>query len=430
VVVRISKVEIRSVSALRKINFAAIPESEYWARGGEVEQRIHKIHSYPAKFPAFITTKALEVAKRHRIEVKRLGDLFCGCGTVAFEARRHGIDFWGCDINPVATLIARVKSSTYSSTILKKHLAVILAQYPKATGSIQISKTARRRLLYWHTRRHYDSLARLKSSIDSSIPRRNKYREFFYCAFSNTLKSASRWLTKSIKPQVDPNKTPAPPRKAFEAQCLLMIRAFEDSEALGNSKSTILRANVLDKLGATPKLDMIITSPPYVTSYEYADLHQLSSLWLGYAADYRELRAGSIGSLQSTSNFAQQLKGLNSTGTAITFSLYNKDRHACTAIAKYFLDMQLVARRAHKLLRRKGLALFVIGNTEYQSVTIDNAKHLGESLLDAGFSALKVQKRRVTQKNLTPYRDNRGQFTRINSGRRVYGQEFVIVARK
>ena len=28
-------------------------------------------------------------------------------------------------------------------------------------------------------------------------------------------------------------------------------------------------------------IDLIITSPPYVTSYEYADLHQLSLLWFG-----------------------------------------------------------------------------------------------------------------------------------------------------
>jgi hypothetical protein len=27
---------------------------------------------------------------------------------------------------------------------------------------------------------------------------------------------------------------------------------------------------------------LVITSPPYVTSYEYADLHQLTSIWLGY----------------------------------------------------------------------------------------------------------------------------------------------------
>ena len=79
------------------------------------ELRLHRIHAYPAKFPAFITTKALHFAKSERLNVRRVADIFCGCGTVAFEARRENIDFWGCDINPVATLIARTKSGSFDA---------------------------------------------------------------------------------------------------------------------------------------------------------------------------------------------------------------------------------------------------------------------------------------------------------------------------
>ena len=32
-------------------------------------------------------------------------------------------------------------------------------------------------------------------------------------------------------------------------------------------------------------ISLIVTSPPYVTSYEYADLHQLTALWLEYTKD-------------------------------------------------------------------------------------------------------------------------------------------------
>lgn len=35
------------------------------------------------------------------------------------------------------------------------------------------------------------------------------------------------------------------------------------------------------------KVDLLVTSPPYVTSYEYADLHQLSLIWLRFGDDYR-----------------------------------------------------------------------------------------------------------------------------------------------
>ena len=35
-----------------------------WDFGDEVEPRIHRIHAYPAKFPAFITSKAIAAARQ------------------------------------------------------------------------------------------------------------------------------------------------------------------------------------------------------------------------------------------------------------------------------------------------------------------------------------------------------------------------------
>jgi len=88
-------------------------EPGYWDFGGEKEPLMHRIHAYPAKFPSFITPKAVRYAQAQGVTVNRIADVFCGCGTTALEARRLGTDFWGCDINPVATLITRVKRSSF-----------------------------------------------------------------------------------------------------------------------------------------------------------------------------------------------------------------------------------------------------------------------------------------------------------------------------
>jgi hypothetical protein len=72
----------------------------------------------------------------------------------------------------------------------------------------------------------------------------------------------------------------------------------------------------------------------------------------------------------------------------------------------------------------------VIGNTEYKGVRIDNAAHLAESLLRGGFSSVRVAKRKMSRKILTPYRDSVGQFSRRSEGRHVYGEEFVLIAAK
>ena len=101
----------------------------FWNSSTEKELKIHRIHAYPAKFPAFITTKALEYANNQSHRVELIADIFCGCGTTAFEAKRNNIDFWGCDINPVATMIAKTKSLKYQDWRLKNYLSTILKNF-------------------------------------------------------------------------------------------------------------------------------------------------------------------------------------------------------------------------------------------------------------------------------------------------------------
>ena len=216
----------------------------------------------------------------------------------------------------------------------------------------------------------------------------------------------------------------------FANQYALMISAFKEAALKTESTTQILTANILDLDESPQNIDLILTSPPYVTSYEYADLHQLSSLWLGYASDYRDLRNGSIGSLQHNLDFNREIKRLSTIGSRVVFSLFDRDKCTARSTAKYFLDIQKVTKRCFDLLKPRGLAIFVIGNTEYSGIRIDNAAHLAESLFSGGFSRVLVAKRRMSQKILTPYRDLMGQFSQSSTGRHVYGEEFVLIATK
>ena len=422
--------DLNAVSHCAHLRLSELQENALWSYSTQAELKLHRIHAYPAKFPAFITTRALDFAQDEGLRVRLLADIFCGCGTVAFEARRNSIDFWGCDINPVATLIARTKSGSYQQTRLQGYYEDITRAFPGASEDFDAPPTARARLRYWFPRSKIRDLAKLLNSIRTVIPSRSHYRDFFECAFSNILKPNSRWLTKSIKPQVDPKKKCPRVLEAFEAQCTFMMKAFAASETSAVGRTQVLTANILlETTAPDTKVDMIVTSPPYVTSYEYADLHQLSALWLGFAADYRQLRQGSIGSTQYDLNLNREIKRLETTAARrVIFRLYDVDRATARSTAKYFIDMQAVSRRASRLLRKNGIALFVIGNTEYSGVHIENAEHLTESLLRSGFSRVRIAKRRMSGKILTPYRDYLGQFSRSATGRQVYSEEFVIAA--
>jgi methylase of polypeptide subunit release factors len=418
-----------SVDNITKFDFETVPIDPFWNIGEEREFKIHRIHAYPAKFPAFITTKALEYANWQGHSVKSIADIFCGCGTTAFEARRNNIPFWGCDINPVATLIAKTKSRRYQLKRLENYYQAIINNFEREPISDNYN-FERERLKYWYKREQYNDLFHLKVAILNQTPTGNDYQSFFLCAFSNILKATSVWLTKSIKPQVDPVKKCADVLSSFKKQCKLMFVANEEIDSFNNSVSKIVTENFLDEVTSRPRIDMIITSPPYVTSYEYADLHQLSSMWLGFTDDYRKLREGSIGSLHQDYNFSREWKRLNSSGNKIVSLLLNSDKSKAHSVAKYFLDMQVVAKKSYKMLNSEGIALFVIGNTEYKGVRIDNAKHLAESLFDAGFSKVLTTKRKISYKILTPYRDAIGKFSSNSTGRKIYSEEFIIVGRK
>lgn len=411
--------------------FDGVSINPFWNTGDGSEAKMHKIHSYPAKFPAFITTRALEYARNEGRDPKVIADIFCGCGTVAYEAKRNEIDFWGCDLNPVATLIARVKSRYYSNAKIDGLSLLIEAKFHALPDSEFDYNEADKRIAYWYASKQYTHLARLKQSIELSVPKNSAYRSFFMCAFSNILKPTSRWLTKSIKPQIDPNKNPADVLAAFKKQIKQMKVANSESSIKNKtSKTEVHTSSILSARANHRPADLIVTSPPYVTSYEYADLHQLSALWLGYADDYRDLRNGSIGSLHNCQNADDYDDKLNDIGRAVVDQLRNVRNPKRKAVSKYYLDMQNVAKKTIDILSNDGLALFVIGNTEYSGVRIRNAEHLTQSMYDVGFKTVSVTKRKISKKILTPYRDKKGKFTKNSSGRKIYSEEFIVIGKK
>lgn len=413
----------------RTLEYDKVPLDQYWNDSDQTEPLMHTIHAYPAKFPAFIATKAFDYAQNEGIRIQSVADIFCGCGTVALEAKRHGYDFWGCDINPVATLIARTKSDSYDVAMLRLYLEKIKQRYEEEKLPKNAYEMADERLKYWYKENSYKELLKIFCAIDAEVEQ-EKYREAFKCIFSAILKLASKWLTKSIKPQVDPEKKEIDVYKHFEKQCRKFIHAVEELNG-SNSKTTIRCENFLE-IKELPQIDLIVTSPPYVTSYEYADLHQLSSLWLKYTDDYRKLRKGSIGSIYNSEEYSIHFEKLNATGKETVYALMNhrKPDAKAKSVARYFIDMQRAVEKCYKMLNENGMVFFVIGDTEYKGVKILNSKHLIETLQGTGYRDIKLSKRTVSKGICVPYRDENGRFSTNKEQRKVYHEEFIVSGRK
>ena len=402
-----------------------------WDFGDEKEDPIHRIHSYPAKFPAFITTKALRYAEQEEIDVRTVADVFCGCGTTAVEARRNGKQFWGCDINPVATLIARVKTHHYRDSILSRNFDAIKDRFFLIEPTERDHERITDRIQYWFDDHNIKDLIRLDRAIREQTTPGSPHRRFFLCALSNILKPTSRWLTKSIKAQLDPEKTPREVMAAFEEQFAIMRKANEQNQfPVPNTKVQIRRQNFLASSETECQVDLIVTSPPYVTSYDYASIHQLSTLWLRYTPDYRFLQTNMLGKRYRVKEpDIGAIKRLGSSAEKTYRALLSVERSKAYSVARYFLDIEKAVVKCKRLLNESGMALFVIGNTQYRNVKIDNAGHLENCMDRAGFSGVKTIPRKVSLKTMTPYRDDQGRFTRDSTQRKVYSKEFVVIGR-
>ncbi len=403
-----------------------------WDFGDTREDLIHRIHPYPARFPAFITTKALEFAEASGVRVRNVADVFCGCGTTAVEAKRFGKDFWGCDINPLATLIAQVKTHSYRDRDLERAYSAIMEDFRCSEVTANERSGVCDRIRYWFDEDNVDDLIRLDRSIRNITRPYSAHRRFFHCGFSAILKATSFWLTKSIKAQRDPQKTPRGVMEAFEDQIALMRRANKENEFPRSSAATRIRVrNFLGRTSSRDRADLIVTSPPYVTSYNYADIHQLSTLWLRYASDYRDLRRNMLGNRQGVHPPAERvIKKLGAKAWSTYQDMRNQDPGHASSIAKYFVDLDKAVRRCWEVLEVGGMAVFVIGNTQYKEVKVDNAEHLETCMGRAGFEDVCVIPRRVSLKIMTPYRDALGRFTRDSSQRQVYAEEFVLIGKK
>jgi site-specific DNA-methyltransferase (cytosine-N4-specific) len=77
----------------------------------------HGIHPYPAKFIPQIPRALLKLF--HPGDDSPVLDPFCGSGTTLVEAMFAGMPSIGIDVHPLATLIAKVKTTPINASVVE-----------------------------------------------------------------------------------------------------------------------------------------------------------------------------------------------------------------------------------------------------------------------------------------------------------------------
>ncbi len=391
----------------------------------------HGYHRYPAKFIPQIVSSLIE---RYTIEGDLVVDPFGGCGTTLVESKVMGRTSIGVDINPVAVLITKAKKTPIKPAELEKCFLWLKNKINSFSKDTKVKTPDHERIDYWFKSQEKRKLAFLCSEI--SKIKNQDVRDFFYCGFSNILKNCSIWLQKSNKPTRDLNKKPADPFTVFSRQIKAMIRGNADffnllqQRGFLKTPSKVYCADARKIPVKNNSVSLIVTSPPYVTSYEYADLHQLTALWFEYTSDLSDFRKRFIG----TAYHNKKKYVLNSViAENIKDELLEKDIKTAEEVATYFGEMNQVFVEMKRILKKGGITSIVIGNTSLKGVEILNAEVFVEQLQNLGFKVNDIIKREIPSKNLPSIRDEKtGRFARVTDKNKiyVYPTEYILIMEK
>ncbi|NKQ38643.1 MAG: hypothetical protein HF967_04090 [Methanosarcinales archaeon] len=428
--------------------FNNITEDAIWAFENSTRKdtsyATHGYHRYPAKFIPQLAKKCIE---EYTKENETVCDPFMGCGTTLVEALVYGRKAIGVDINPIAVLIAKVKTTPIEPIKLENEVNKLIndvTQYinlknKKILHSIEINPIIpnNERINYWFPHESIREelgiiLWRINQIEDESI------KIFCICAFSQILKNSSIWLMKSTKPTRDLKKKPIAPLSSFKRHVKQMLKGNKELfELMPDYVKNNLKDFCIIKKQDSRNLSyddnsvsLIVTSPPYVTSYEYADLHQLTALWLEYAKTVAEFRVGFIGSIHKKKLIHDGIK--SELAKQKIEELSKKSKREFEATREYFFEMQQCFEEMYRVLKPKGKACIVIGNTELKKVSILNAEIFVEIMLNLGFRIHKIIKRRILSKILPQTRDSKtGRFTSNHKADRLaYAYEYILIMEK
>ena len=345
----------------------------------------HNYHRYPAKFIPQLVEKLMDeyVTEKNA----HINDPFCGCGTTIVTAISRGFKASGTDINKIAILITKVKSTPIEPAYLDRRIKEFLSTIEYLdrkdslfyTGDIEplIPEKHIERIDYWFDEENKIRLGKILRIIYNEPD--EKIRDFLLVAFSNILKNCSIWLQGSTKPTRDFKKKPAKPYDALRRHLKKMQIGNNDFYNIVPRK---IKENINKylniKIGhakfqpvADNSVDLIVTSSPYVTSYEYADLHQLSSIWLDLTDDLNKYKREFIG----TSYKQYENRKLRSKiAIDVINKMANKSKKMAKEIEAFFIDMEEVFDESFRILKKGGRCCYVIGDTKLKGVNILNAE--------------------------------------------------------
>jgi site-specific DNA-methyltransferase (cytosine-N4-specific) len=239
----------------------------------------HSIHPYPAKFIPQIPRHLIELF--HPGDSSAVLDPFCGSGTTLVEAMNAGLDTVGIDLNPIATLVSKVKTTPIHGSVIECARNVIECARHRLRSAAIIPQIPR--IDHWFQRHVQEALAAIVAEINKVTA--GDIADALRVALSSIIVRFSNQDSDTRYAAVGKNVTTDGLLRAFE-QAVAQIATTRPPmhELFGRrGKVHIITKDILKVEPAEIGMDigLVVTSPPYPNAYEYWLYHKYRMYWMG-----------------------------------------------------------------------------------------------------------------------------------------------------
>ena len=327
----------------------------------------HRIHKYPAMLHPLLVDHLLN-------KYSRTGDIvfdpFCGSGVTLLQAALKGYTSIGFDINPLALLIAKAKTTSFVTHELHRDF---IALHKDILACNNTDVPAIYNIDYWYTEGVQEGLGKIRHVLKNN---RYKYNILWVVCLalmarehSNTRNGEfKRYRVKELSFDLPHYVLSSFFKCAEKAIDLLTKGPFPQA------KATPFLFNSEHSISSSTTYDLVITSPPYGDSNTTVAYGQFSSFGQDWTADlnpfgqisYR-IDAESIG---KKSHVLPQV--VNNTLLQETLSQIRQGKKEKRAkeVLHFFNGYYKVLRNTIENLRDKGRICFVVGNRRVNGVQI------------------------------------------------------------
>lgn len=368
--------------------------------GNEAPRLTHYLFRFPAKFhPPVIHW----LIRTYTNAGQTVLDPFCGSGTLLIAAAAEGRHAIGTDVDPIAVLVAKVKThrlrpghlrgswallnrvlepmvrskSEYSR---RRFVDISMDEYQAALSGGKLWTPAIPSLLHWFRKYIVVDLARILNAIDSiDIP--ETHRAFFRVIFASIIRNASNAdpvpvsgleVTNHMK-KLDAAGRLVDPFALFSKAVEKSLSAMEAYWKATNARLCV-SAYQADARGLSGRLrkqvDATITSPPYHSAVDYYRRHQLEMFWLGCTENQAErlkLLPRYIGrpSVRKRDPLLHRVDELGPVSSRWHDKIRAASSKRADAFGHYIISMKDVFDQLATILRADSLAVFVLGHSEW-----------------------------------------------------------------